>query len=426
MLPTYIMGIVWTEHADLYGLFGSVFLLSVCYWPITAIFAERGFSSVGRDLEDAAKVSSGQWRSFFKISLRLALPSILAGELFVFILSIGDFGIPDFLSFSSTKSYQVYTLEVFNLWTVLDKTGEAVASSLPIIILAVLAVIGITCIEGRGSIASVTGSFKAPALIVTSRKISSLIYIFMIAAVCASTVLPLMTLILWVSKAGGSRDIFVVVLEAFTTAGEDTLNSITAAATAAALMTFIGFFIAYRIERKKDKLSRILLFSSLLPLAFPPVMVAVADIRIWNHPDNPLSDYIYGSQAELVMVYFARFIPIAVLSLRAALRQTAPELEEASYMTGRGFMFTSAKVLAPVMWGGVCAAFFLGYILCMRELDSVALISAGNDTLPQRIYSQIHTSRDVSIGAMSVMLVITLLIPPAVYRLLVKGKIDVL
>jgi iron(III) transport system permease protein len=425
MLPTYIMGITWTEHVSFHGLFGTVFLLGICYWPVVALFAEKGFRSIGRDLEDAALVRAGPWRAFFSVSLRLALPSILAGELFIFILSVGDFGIPDFLSFTSTKSYQVYTLEIFNRWSVLGSTGEAVASSLPVVLVALLAVWGILKLEGKGGGQSVTGDYKAPA-----RRSAGLAAVpallFLIVAVGASTVLPLVTLGLWVKRAGRFGDVARVMREAFDSAGADTLNSIISAALAALLMLVVGFFIAYRIERKRDRWSRMLSFAALLPLAFPPVMLAVADLRIWNHPDNPLSDVVYGSRAELVMVYFARFIPIAVLSLRAAFRQVDPSLEEASYMSGRGYLSTMARILAPVAWGGLCAAFMLAYILCMRELDSVALISAGNDTLPQRIYSQVHTSRDVGIGAMSLVLVFTLLVPPAVYRLLVRGRIEVL
>ncbi len=425
MLPTYIMGITWTEHVDFYGLFGSVFLLSACYWPITALFAGKGFNGVGRELEEAALLSSGRWRSFFRVTLRLALPSILAGELFVFILSIGDFGIPDFLSFTSTKTFQVYTLEIFNRWSVLDQTGEAVASALPVVVLAVAAVIGIVRLEGRGGGGSISGGFRAPHTRPAGR-LAPLLYLFMAVVIGVSTVVPLVTLLQWVKGAGGPLEITAVVREAFSTAGVDTLNTILSAALAALLMVAVGFFIAHGIERNRGWTGRLLAFSALLPLAFPPVMLAVADIRIWNHPGNPLSDLVYGSQAELIMIYFARFIPIAILSLRAGIRQVDPVLEEASYMSGRGYGTTMVRVLMPVVWGSICAAFLLSYILCMRELDSVVLVSAGNDTLPMRIYSQIHTSRDVGIGALSVMLVFTLLVPPTVYRLLVRGKVDVL
>lgn len=422
MIPSYIMGITWTEYWECSGLLGIVFLLGICYWPIIALFAERGFRLIDRNLEDAALIDAGPWRVFFTISLRLALPSVSAGALFVFILSIGDFGIPDFLSFASTESYQVYTLEIFNRWSVLDSTGEAIASSLPVIVLAVLAVWGIILLEGRGGVESVTGSFQPPAKR-SAGKWSVPVYLFMCIAVGASTFLPLVTLLIWLGRAGGMSDILIVMNEAFDNAGEDILNSIISASLAALLMIVVGFFIAYQIERRKGFWGRFLAFTSLLPLAFPPVMVAVADIRLWNHPDNPLGPLVYGTRTELVLVYFARFIPIAVLSLRATLRQVHPNLEEASHMSGQGYLGTMARVVVPLMWGGFCAAFLLGYVLCMRELDSVALISAGNDTLPQRIYSQVHTSRDVSIGALSVVMIFTLLVPPAVYRLLARGRI---
>ncbi len=425
MIPTYIIGITWTEHFDLGGLSGIVILFTACYWPVVALFAEKGFRSVGCEMEEAALLSAGPLRARFFVTFRLASPSILVGLLLVFILTVGDFGIPDFLSFTYLESYQVYPLEIFNRWSVMEETGEAVASSLPIVAVAVLAVWVITRLEGKGGGAGITGAFRQAGEHPAGR-FSIPAFVFMASIVAASTLLPLVTLVLWVSRAGGFHEVVGRMKEAFASAGGDALNSMLSAAVAAALMVLVGFFVAYRIERGKGAAGRILSFASLLPLAFPPVMLAVADIRIWNHPGNPLSDLVYGSQAELVMIYFARFVPIAILSIRAALKMVDPSLENASYMTGRCYPSTVARVLGPMVWGGICAAFFLAYIMCMRELDSVALISAGCDTLPQRIYSQVHTSRDAGIGAMSIILVFTLLVPPAVYRLLIKGRIDVI
>ncbi|MHC4942129.1 MAG: ABC transporter permease [Planctomycetota bacterium] len=422
MIPTYIMGIAWTEYFDFGGYWGSVILLGLCYWPVVALFAERGFRSIGAELEDAALIRGTPLRAFLSVTLRLALPSILAGELFVFILAIGDFGIPDFLSFTSLNNYQVYTLEIFNRWSVLESTGEAIASSVPIIVVAVLAVWAILLLEGKGGGASITPGFRKIQLRPAGGTAFP-IFIFLLLCVGASTILPLVTLVIWVNRAGSADQILAVMREAFDNAGADILNSILSAALASLLMVVVGFFIAYAIERRRGFLSRVLTFASLLPLAFPPVMLAVADIRLWNHPDNPLSDAVYGTRFELILVYFARFIPIAILSLRASVRQVDYSLEEASSMAGRGFSFTCFRVLLPLVWSGICAAFLLGYILCMRELDSITLISAGNDTLPQRIYSQVHTSRDVGIGALSIVLVFTLLVPPAIYRLLVRGRI---
>jgi iron(III) transport system permease protein len=422
MIPTYIMGIAWTEYFDFGGYWGSVTLLGLCYWPVVALFAERGFRSIGGELVDAALVRAAPLRSFLSVTLRLALPSIMAGELFVFILAIGDFGIPDFLSFTSLNNYQVYTLEIFNRWSVLESTGEAVASSVPVIVIAVLAVWVIIKLEGKGGGATITPGYREALPRPAGGKTVPL-FLFLLLSVGASTILPLVTLLIWVSRAGSADQVLTVLGDAFDNAGADILNSILAAVLASLLMVVVGFFIAYRIERKRDLLSRVLAFTSLLPLAFPPVMLAVADIRLWNHPDNPLSDLVYGTRFELILVYFARFIPIAILSLRTAVRQVDYSLEEASAMAGRGFAATCFRVLLPLVWSGICAAFLLGYILCMRELDSVTLISAGNDTLPQRIYSQVHTSRDVGIGALSLVLVFTLLVPPAIYRLLVRGRI---
>jgi len=59
MIPTYIMGIAWTEYFDFSGYLGAVLLLGFCYWPVVALFAEKGFRSIDQGLEDAARVAAG-------------------------------------------------------------------------------------------------------------------------------------------------------------------------------------------------------------------------------------------------------------------------------------------------------------------------------------------------------------------------------
>jgi iron(III) transport system permease protein len=195
---------------------------------------------------------------------------------------------------------------------------------------------------------------------------------------------------------------------------------------AASLMVVVGFFLAYIIERSTGFRRWLLSLLVLLPLAFPALMIGIGAIRFWNHPWNPLSNIFYDQPPMLIATYFARFIPIAVLSLRSSLSQVDPSMEEASLVSGSGFLSTVRRVLLPMCWRGLWVAFLLGYVLSMRELDTIAIIGAGNNTLPFRIYSQIHTSRDVIIAAHCIVLVSTLLVPPLIFRLFTRGRVKII
>ncbi len=425
MLPTYVIGIALTERIPLSGLSGTVIILGLSFWPIMALFTEKGLRSVGRDTEDAGLLVAAPSRVFASVTLPLASPSILTGALFVFIFSVSDFGIPDLLSFTSTNSYQVFSSEIFYRWDKLRRSGEATAASLPIIILCLGALLLILRLEGRARRSTLSGSFQ-PRLRAKARITFLPLYLFMVLAVTASVLFPLAILFMWLGRAGSLSEMGSYLIRSLSDTGADAYNSIIASVLAAGLMVVIGFFLAYLIERGKGRYRNLFTFLSFLPLVFPAVMIGISEIRFWNHSCNPLRDIIYDQRGMLVVTYFARFIPVAVLCLRSSIIQVDRSMEEASLVSGRGFLYTISHVLLPMCWRGIWVAFLLGYIFSMRELDTIAIIGAGNNTLPFRIYSQIHTSRDVVIAAHCLVLILTLLIPPLIYRLFVRGRVKII
>ena len=423
MLPTYVIGIAWTEHVPFHGLSGTVSLLCLSYWPVVALFTEKGIRGVGRDLEDAARVAVPPFRVFSSITLRLASPSILTGALLVFILAVSDFTIPDLLSFTSTTSYQVFASEIFYRWDKLGNSGEAGVASLPVILLCLAALFVMLRLEGKDRKSSLTGRFE-PHLSVAS-PMSWPVFLMMAAAVGASVLVPLGTFFFWLRRAGGAGAMLRVVANSLAETGQDAFNSVAASILASLLMVFVGFFLAYLTDRCNGWKRSFFLFLFMLPLAFPALMIGIGEMRFWNGSWNPLSNLVYDSRGMLVATYFARFIPLAVFSLRSSLGQVDRRMEEASLVSGRGFLYTVFHILAPLSWRGFWAAFLLAYVLSMRELDTIAVIGAGNNTLPFRIYSQIHTSRDVIIAAHCIVLITTLLVPPLIYRLLVRGRVKI-
>jgi len=424
ILPTYVIGIALTDRIRLSGLCGIVLILGLAYWPVIALFTEKGLRAVSRETEDAALLLKSPMRVFTSILLPLALPSILMGGLLVFIFAISDFGIPDLLSFTSNSSYQVFSSEIFYRWDKMRHSGEAAVAALPVVLICLGALFLILRLEGKARRISESSPFR-PSRPNDPGRWTWWIVGAMILVLLGSVVIPFSSFYLWLRRAGGPGDIAGIVINSMRDTGPDALNSISSSLLAATLMVGVGFFLAYAVERSSGWRRECLSYIVLLPLAFPAVLVGVGEIRFWNHPWNPLADAVYDQRPMLVLTYFARFIPIAVLSLRSTMSQVARSVEEASQMSGRGFLFTVKNVLLPLSWRGLWVAFILGYVLSMRELDTIAIIGAGNNTLPIRIYSQIHTSRDVIIAAHCVVLITTLLAPPLIYKLLVRGRVRI-
>jgi len=59
--------------------------------------------NVNEELRDASEtLRGGPWATFRNVTLPLSMPGIIIGTIFVFVLSLGDFVIPQFLSGGQT------------------------------------------------------------------------------------------------------------------------------------------------------------------------------------------------------------------------------------------------------------------------------------------------------------------------------------
>src|SRR5205823_5127270 len=79
---------------------------------------------------------------------------------------------------------------------------------------------------------------------------------------------------------------------------------------------------------------------------------------------------LYGTIWILALAFIARFMPDTVKVLSTSLMQIHPELEEASWLCGRGILGTIRSIVLPLARPGVIAAMTLLFILSVRELGS--------------------------------------------------------
>ncbi|MEO7336854.1 MAG: molybdate ABC transporter permease subunit [Caldimonas sp.] len=72
---------------------GAVIAATVVAFPLVLKAARTAFEAVDPQLEKAARVLGlGEWAVFFRVTMPMAWPGILAGVLLVFARSLGEFG----------------------------------------------------------------------------------------------------------------------------------------------------------------------------------------------------------------------------------------------------------------------------------------------------------------------------------------------
>ena len=108
-------------------------------------------------------------------------------------------------------------------------------------------------------------------------------------------------------------------------------NSIRMAIYCAVFGSGLIFFGSYLVEKARGVtwLRTILHLGSMLPLAVPGLVLGIAYIFFFNHPENPFG-FLYGTMGILVICTIVHFYTVSHLTCLTALKQLDPEFEAVS------------------------------------------------------------------------------------------------
>ena len=84
----------------------------------------------------------------------------------------------------------------------------------------------------------------------------------------------------------------------------------------------------------------------------------------------------------LVIAYAVRRLPYALVAAKAALQQLHVSLEEAAENLGAGKFTTLARIVVPLMTGGLLAGFVTSFATAAVELSATLLLVARNSDAP--------------------------------------------
>jgi spermidine/putrescine transport system permease protein len=126
----------------LYSQFAVMVVLAYVWVPFVALPIFVSLDNLDRSfLEAAGDLGAGRWRTFFRVTLPLSLPGVIAAFLFVFIPTIGEFVTP--LLVGGTTGY-MYGNAIQDLFTRgLDwQTGSVLALFLLAVVAGLMALFG--------------------------------------------------------------------------------------------------------------------------------------------------------------------------------------------------------------------------------------------------------------------------------------------
>ena len=354
---------------------GGMILIEGFLWsPLVFLLLGATFRAANADMEEAARTSGASiLATIWRISLRLAMPAILALALFVFIRAIGAFEVPALVGIPA-RIYVLTTTVFESMKTMPPNLGQA--SAFAVVMVVIVAVL--LHFYGRLSanaerFASVTGKgfrprpfdlgawrWAAGALIVLN---------FIIVLL-----LPLVALI-WLALQRFPRAFSMAGLKTLTLANfvavieapnytDLAFNSLLVAAGAATIIMALAAFAGW-IAARNGPGGRALDQLATLSLVFPGIVLGVAVMEVYLRVPLP----IYGTLWIILIAYVIRFMPFGMRYVYAGVLQLHRELEEAASVAGAGYLTILRRIVAPLLW------LFI-FLIANKELAIAVLLAS--------------------------------------------------
>ena len=164
-------------------------------------------------------------------------------------------------------------------------------------------------------------------------------------------------------------------------------NSVITSVSASILAVLLGSLAAYGLSRFQYKLGFVknsdISFFFLSQMILPPVVLALPFLVLYR--ELALLDSTIG----LVMLYALMVLPIVIWIMRDQFSTIPIELEEAGLVDGLSVWGVFMRIVLPISYPGMVAAFILCLVLSWNEYFFAALLtSADAKTLPVMVASQ--------------------------------------
>jgi iron(III) transport system permease protein len=363
---------------NIFSFWGLAFVIAFYTFPLVYVFTKSALDLISTELEDAAAIhGAGKLRTLLRVTLPLALPSIVGAAILIFLESVALYGTPALLAIPA--GINLATMQIVSFFEYPMRIEQAAAFSMPILAMTIVMLYLQRRILSRKGFVSVSGKGgeRRPHDI-GAWKWLLLSYAGLVSLL--TVVLPLTILVLAsLSKAWGRgvasgnltwanyHDIFFLQL----TVRSALINTVLYAGLTALVCVFMGLIVAYATQRRITPWPGLVQFLALAPIAVPGLILAIGLYAAYAGP--PFS--LYGLGALIVVAFTTRFLPIAVMACAAAVRSLNPELEEAVRVLGGSRITVLAKVVFPLLKKTLVGVFILVFVICTKELSTAVFLT---------------------------------------------------
>lgn len=448
-MPAYVMAYVYTDFLQFVGplqsslraafgwragdywfpdvrtVAGAVAMFMFVLYPYAYMLARTAFlERAGGMIEAGRSLGLGPWGCFFRVSLPLARPAVVAGVALALMETLADFG---------TVSYfgvQTFTTGIYRAWFSLgDRIAAAqLSAALLAFVLLVLALERIS--RGRARFNNTSRQLRAPVRLRLRPLPGAVAAFACFMPLLLGFLLPAGLLVQMAYVEGdaqfGAR--FVQLAR----------NSFVLAAVTAGVAVLLAVVLAYAARLSRSRLPQFMNRLVGLGYAVPGSVIAVGVLIPVTRLDVQLGLWwqaVFGSDpglllsggiAALVYAYLARFLAVALHTVESSLGKITPNMDDAARSLGAGRWSALKRVHVPMLRGSLLTAVLLVFVDVMKELPATLVMRPFNfDTLATQAYTLASDERLAEASTAALAIVVVGLLPMFVLsRQIVRSRRD--
>ncbi len=401
---------------NIYTLPGMILVEALLDLPIAYLVLAPALSAFDATLEESSHVcGASRWHTFFRVTLPVLRPAVLAAFILVIVRSLASFAVPSVIGIPGriyVLASHIYRLVATGFSPDYGQAAAVGTSALAASIVLVVLYRRLTASSER--FVTVSGRGYRPAIIELKRaKIPLLAVVGLLCFVWI--VLPVLVLgyvsLLPYSMIPGEKAFALMSLKNWRLVLADPIsrlslrNSLLLGIGGAVLGMVLSFFVSWVIVRVRSTAAGILESLSFLSFSFPGIVIGVG--FLWFFVLTPL----YGTLWALLIGYIATYLPYGIRPLTSALVQIHSHLEESSRVCGAGPLTTLRRIVFPLLVPGIVSGWILMATMFVRELSlSVVLSRPGTEVLAVQI---LRFSEDGLWGRLAALGIVMILISTA-------------
>jgi iron(III) transport system permease protein len=381
-VPAFVNSFAWySVSPSVQGLWAAVLVTTLSYYPLVYLPVAAVLRGVDPAFEEMSRaLGNGPWKTFLRVVMPQLRPALLGGVLLVGLHLLAEFGALQSLRFAT------FTTAIYDQFQSTFNGSAATMLAGVLVLLCLFLLVGELRLAGRVRTARVGGG-AARALVMHRLggvRVPALAGMALLVVLALGV--PLGSIAFWLATSTSTA--FPIAALAATTA-----TSLGLGAAGALVTVVLAVPVAWLAVRHGGRLSRLVERSTYIGSSLPGIVVALALITV----AVTVVPALYQSTAMLLTAYAVLFMPRAMVSVRTALGQVPPELDDVARSLGVGPRGVLVRVTLPLILRGLGSGASLVFLAVVTELTSTLLLAPiGTRTLATQFWSN---SSEIKYGA---------------------------